>query len=293
MPATGNKSYHPLSLSIRLRADGFSFYVCDLQTSSLIRGEHFRLADSLSLAQQLSQELTRPDYFNRQIDQCFVLVCTPSTRVPLEEFHREEAAALYNLTFTPSDDTGKQRVAYNILPQLECAEIYAISSDVEEAILQFYPTARFFASRAILMERLLLLEEDQPQQQRRLYVCSEADGYSLYAFDERRLCFANTFHVASMPDALYFVLNVWKQLQLDQQKDSLKLLTSHETFVPGGFSTDKSAQPDGRDEALRQALGEYLLNVEVLAPTDVFPRVPLAREKQVPVDLMALLLNRI
>ena len=182
MQATGNKSYHPLSLSIRLRADGFSFFVCDLQTSSLIRGEHFRLADSLSLAEQLTQELTRPDYFNRQIDQCFVLVCTPSTRVPLEEFHREEAAALYALAFN-QEDAAEQRVAYNILPQLESAEIYAIPADVEEAVLQFYPTARFFASRAILMERLLLLEEDQPDLQRQLYVCSETDGYSLYAFD--------------------------------------------------------------------------------------------------------------
>ena len=276
MPATGNKSYHPLSLSIRLRADGFSFFVCDLQTSSLIRGEHFRLADSLSLAEQLTQELTRPDYFNRQIDQCFVLVCTPSTRVPLEEFHREEAAALYALAFDQGN-AAEQRVAYNILPQLESAEIYAIPADVEEAVLQFYPTARFFASRAILMERLLLLEEDQPEQQRRLYVCSETDGYSLYAFDGRRLRYANTFQIASVPDALYFILNVWKQLELDQQKDSLKLLASQ----------------DENNEELRQALSEYLLNIEALSPADIFPRVPLAREKQVPVDLMALLLNRI
>lgn len=276
MPATGNKSYHPLSLSIRLRADGFSFFVCDLQTSSLIRGEHFRLADSLSLAEQLTQELTRPDYFNRQIDQCFVLVCTPSTRVPLEEFHREEAAALYALAFDQGN-AAEQRVAYNILPQLESAEIYAIPADVEEAVLQFYPTARFFASRAILMERLLLLEEDQPEQQRRLYVCSETDAYSLYAFDGRRLRYANTFQIASVPDALYFILNVWKQLELDQQKDSLKLLASQ----------------DENNEELRQALSEYLLYIEALSPADIFPRVPLAREKQVPVDLMALLLNRI
>ena len=245
-------------------------------TSSLIRGEHFRLADSLSLAEQLTQELTRPDYFNRQIDQCFVLVCTPSTRVPLEEFHREEAAALYALAFDQGN-AAEQRVAYNILPQLESAEIYAIPADVEEAVLQFYPTARFFASRAILMERLLLLEEDQPEQQRRLYVCSETDGYSLYAFDGRRLRYANTFQIASVPDALYFILNVWKQLELDQQKDSLKLLASQ----------------DENNEELRQALSEYLLNIEALSPADIFPRVPLAREKQVPVDLMALLLNRI
>jgi len=276
MPATGNKSYHPLSLSIRLCADGFSFFVCDLQTSSLIRGEHFQLSDSVALADQLSQELCRPDYFNRQIDQCFVLVCTPSTRVPIEEFHREEAAALYALTFSGQDLT-HQRVAYNILPQLESAELYAIPASVEEAILQFYPTARFFASRAILMERLLLLEEDQPTESRRLYVCSETEGYSLYAFEGRRLRFANTFQVASVADALYFILSIWKQLGMDQQKDCLRFI----------------APQSSRDESLRSQLSEYLMKIDVLTSTDIFPRVPLSREKQVPVDLMALLLNRI
>jgi len=276
MPATGNKSYHPLSLSIRLRADGFSFFVCDLQTSSLIRGEHFLQSDSLSLADQLSRELSRPDYFNRQIDQCFVLVSTPSTRVPLEEFRREDAAALYEFTIA-STDKDSHRVAYNILPQLECAELFAIPTEIEETILQFYPTARFFASRAILMERLLLLEEDQPQDSARLYLCPESEGFSLFAFDGRRLRFANTFQSAAVPDALYFILNVWKSLGLDALKDRLKIV----------------AHEDGYDEELRTALAEYLLAIDILTPDDIFSRVPLAREKQVPLDLMALLLNRI
>ena len=228
------------------------------------------------MAEQLSQELCRPDYFNRQIDQCFVLICTPSTRVPIEEFHREEAATLYELTFA-GQDMSHQRVAYNILPQLESAELYAIPTDVEETILQFYPTARFFASRAILMERLLLLEEDQPRESARLYVCAEAEGYSLYAFEGRRLRFANTFQISSAPDAVYFVLNVWKALALDSQRDCLKIV----------------APLDERDELLRTTLADYLLHVDTLLATDIFPRVPLAREKQVPVDLMALLLNRI
>ena len=276
MPATGNKSYHPLSLSIRLRADGFSFFVCDLQTSSLIRGEHFLQSDNLSLADQLSRELSRPDYFNRQIDQCFVLVSTPSTRVPLEEFRREDATALYEFTFA---STGKDfhRVAYNILPQLECAELFAIPTEIEETILQFYPTARFFASRAILMERLMLLEEDQPQDSARLYLCPEPEGFSLFAFDGRRLRFANTFQSAAVPDALYFILNVWKSLGLDALKDRLKIV----------------AHEDGYDEELRIDLAEYLLAIDILTPDDIFSRVPLTREKQVPLDLMALLLNRI
>ncbi len=276
MPATGNKPYHPLSLSIRLHADGFSFFVCDLQNSSLIRGEHFRRADNLPVADQLLQELSRPDYFNRQIDQCFVLLCGPSTHIPLEEFRRDEAAALYAYTFA-EQDMNQLRVSYNILPQLECVELYAVSRDVEEAILQFYPTARFFAARAILMERLLLVESDAAHAASGLYAISEADAFTLYAFQERRLRFANTFPVANTADALYFILNVWQQLGLDA-------LQHHLIFL-----TDSSE----RDQELQRSLAEYLLHIDTLTPADLFPRVPLAREKQVPVDLMALLLNRI
>jgi len=276
MPATGNKSYHPLSISIRLHADGFSFFVCDLQTSNLIRGEHFRLSEGVSLVEQLSQELSRPDYFNRQIDQCFVLVCSPSTHVPLEEFRRDEAAEFYGLTFSDFD-AARQRVAYNILPHLEIVELYALSTDVEEVILQFYPTARFFASRAILMERLLLLEEDQSSEHARLYVCPEADAYSLYAFRQQHLVFANTFGVTNKPDALYFILNVWKQLELDALHDTLRIL----------------APQEDRDSELQSALAEYIVHVDSLKSEDIFSHVPLASEKQVPLDLMALLLNRV
>jgi len=278
MPATGSKPYHPLSLSIRIHADGFSFFVCDLQTSSLIRGEHFRRSDACTLSEQLLQELCKPDYFNRQIDQCFVLICAPSTHVPLEEFRRDEAAALYGLTFSQQDLT-QLRVAYNILPQLECVELYAVPLDVEEAILQFYPTARFFAAHAVLMERLLRTEDDNAADQfpHRLYVLCESAGYTLFAFDNRRLRFANTFDVTNAADALYFVLNVWKHLDYDALNDRMLFI----------------APQSERDETLRQQLAEYIQHIDILAPESLFSRVPLTHEKQVPVDLMALLLNRI
>ena len=277
MPATGNKSYYPLSLSIRLHADGFSFFVCDPQTSSLVRGEHFRRSDSVSLAQQLQQELCKPDYFNSQIDQAYVLICSPSTRVPLEEFHRDEASPLYGLTFA-NEEMDSLRVAYTIQPQLESVELYAIPSDVEETILQFYPTARFFASRAMLMERLLRYDEDVPLTgARRMFLCPEENGFSLYAFADGHLRFANCFATENNTDSLYFALNTWQAL-------GFQALTDHLTLCLA--VTDDL-------EALRQSLSEYLLHVDVLTHNDLFPRVPLTREKQVPADLKALLLNRL
>ena len=274
MPATGNKSYHPLSLSIRIHADGFSFFVCDPQSSSLVRGEHFRRTESIPLAQQLTQELCRPDYFNRQMDQAYVLLCSPSIHVPLEEFRRDEAAALYNFTMTETNQDAV-RVAYTILPQLESVELYTIPRDIEDAILQFFPTARFFASRAMLMERLLHYDEDVKDDHNRLYMVPEAHGFSLFTFAQGHLRFANTFDASTTPDILYFVLNTWQTLGFDAKGDHLVICTS----------TDVTSE--------KKALEEYLMHIDVQTDEELFPLVPLAKEKEVPSDLKALLLNRL
>ena len=276
MPVTGNKSYRPLCLSIRIHADGFSFFVSDQQTNTLVRGEHFKLEDNELLSDRLLLELGRPDYSNRQIDSAYVLVCSPSTLVPLEEFRRDEAVALYDFVFGHGDEAAR-RVAYTILPQLETVELFTVPRDVEEAVLQYYPTARFFGSRAMLKERLLHVEEDADEQCRRLYVCAETEGYSLLAFEASRLLFANTFDVANVADALYYVLNVFQTLGMDVETDRL-------VFV---------ASQSDRDKQLQTQAAEYVLHVDALAATDLFPHVRLAAETQMPLDLAALLLNRL
>lgn len=281
MPATGSKSYHPLSLSIRLRADGFSFFVCDTQSNSLIRGEHFRIDDGESVALRLQHELARSDYYNRQIEQAFVLVDTPSTHVPLEEFHRGEAADLYHFTFAQTDSQ-TQRVAYTILPELESVALYAIPRDVEEVILQYYPMARFFAARAMLTERLLHLHEDTADQAARLYVCLYDGRIDVIAFADSHLRFLNTFATNKPANIQYFVLNVWQMLGLDPENDRLVLISE----VPG---TDAESTLT----ALQQGFALYLRHTDTLTSDDLFPRVPLARERQLPLDLKALLLNRI
>ena len=277
MPATGNKTYHPLTLSIRIHADGFSFFVCDPQSGSLVRGEHFRRADAVPLAAQLQQALTRPDYFNRQIDQTYVLICSPATHIPLEEFRRDEAADLYHLAFA-AEDLDAVRVAYTILPQLEAVELYAIPRDVEETILQFYPTARFFASRAMLMERLLRFEEDSRRDSsRRLFLCPEEGGFSLFAFDSGHLRLANTYPAESDVDVQYYTLNVWQLLGMQSLTDHLVLCLAD----------------TAQWQELRRGLAEYILHVDTIRHEDLFRRVALAAEQQVPADLKALLLNRL
>lgn len=275
MPATGNKSYHPLTLSIRIFADGFSFFVCDPQSSNLVRGEHFQLGDE-SLAARLQQELGKSDYNNRQIDQVYVLVCTPSIHVPLEEFHRDEASALYAFALA-DQDMSRLRVAYTIQPELESVEVYAVARDVEEAVLQFFPTARFFASRAMLMERLKRYDETADSN-RRLFACVSNEGLEVVAFNEGHLHFANTFEAKTNADIQYFTLNVWQMLGFNAEQDHLVLIVE---------TGDEQAQ------ALHTAFASYVRHIDPLPSSALFSRVPLASESEIPLDLKALLLNRL
>ena len=268
MPATGNKSYHPLTLSIRIFADGFSFFVCDPQTTSLVREKE-------PLAAHLQRELSRSDYNNRQIDQVYVLICTPSLHVPLEEFHRDEAASFYAFALA-EQDMRRLRVASTIQPDLESVEVYAVERDVEEAILQFFPTARFFASRALLMERFKRFEDTADKLCRRLYACVTSDGLEVMAFRSGHLHFANSFEASATADILYFTLNVWQMLGFDTEQDHLELIVE-----------------EGDAQVLHTAFSAYVRHIDILPATALFSRVPLAAENQVPIDLKALLLNRL
>lgn len=301
MPATGNNSYRPLSLSIRLRADGFSFFVCDLQSAALVRGEHFppqqtgqaESASAASVAARLVEALSRTEYCNSQIAQAYVLVDGPFTYVPLEHFRRDEASALHLLCIHDAD-ARTTRVGYNILPMLEVAVLYALPVDVEEAILQFYPTARFFAAEAMLLERLAshapLLATSYAAGRRLplfVHVCDTTSTAATIAVchfaegqpprDSACLRMANTFVCATAADALYFVLNVWQSLGLDGASDDLLLLGHDSPLL----------------SELRQSLSEYVLSVRQVRADTLFPNLSLAREAEVPLDLMALLLNRL
>ena len=274
MLATGkNKAYHSLSLSIRLRTDGFSFFVCDLQAGTLMRGEHFTLSEGETLPAKLAIELSRSDYFNRQINQAFVMSDAPSTIVPLENFRRDEVTQLY--AYIHGQQTKKQRVAYTIMPHLEAVELFAIDSEVEDAIVQYYPTARFFGSQAMLIERLArYTAEEASVSGHRLFCYSTSDAVTLVAAEQSQLLFVNTYAIANLADAVYFILGAWKQLALDACED---------TFVMLG------QQPDN---ALCQELAAYIANITALQPGQLFSDMPLSHEQQVPLQLMALLLNR-
>ena len=82
----------------------------------------------------------------------------------------------------------------------------------------------------------------------------------------------NTFPCKSVADSCYYVLNLWKQLELSQELDELYLIGTA-----------------AANEELAVALRPYIKTITVVNPMAEFNRSEVAAYEGVPYDMLALL----
>lgn len=269
MQATGNNQNQTYNLSIRLRADGLSFYGYNTALAVPVVMEHYPFAEGKSAAETLEEAIAGSPLLQGGVAPVvYGLVKGPSMQIPLECFRKEEVHALYRLTYA-QDKTGK--TYYNILPHLEIAQIFTIEPDVERTLCQHFPGIRFYHQHSMMLEKIWMMEQ---QEQPRLYAYFDESEMFIFCYKDQRLQYANTFPADVASNAAYFLLSVWKGLELDVHTTPCFLL----------------GQGSLKDAAAQQ-LGRFLKDVRNTSATDIFRRSTLARNPQVPLDLLALLVH--
>lgn len=96
----------------------------------------------------------------------------------------------------------------------------------------------------------------------------------VFAFERNRFLFNNSFNTRNAKDAIYFILFVWKQLALDQQRDEL--------YISGEI-------PEGDD--LMQPLKKYVAKVSRILASSDFNRAPMTALRGITFDLLTLYLG--
>lgn len=193
-------------------------------------------------ADTLRYALTRLRAATCVYDEVELIVDTPTTRVPLEEFHREETAALLQLTF-PRLQAEAEDVRYEVLPHLEVVEIYSAPHKVVETVQEIFPGARLHDVQGRMMERAA----DEDLRLRAGALCLHADrcgqGLFLFALRGKQLLFACTHDCTDEQDGLYFLLSTWQTLDMKATSDVCVL---HRACRP-----------------LAEKAGQFLKNVEL------------------------------
>ena len=93
----------------------------------------------------------------------------------------------------------------------------------------------------------------------------------IFSFQQNRFKFCNSFETSRANDSLYFLLYVWKQLNLQPEHDEMHLV---------GDIPEK--------DWLLDELRKYLQKAYVINPTAEFNRAPATLIKGMPFDLMTL-----
>lgn len=216
MQVTGNNLNQHKSLSIRLCTDGFSFYVSSPEDFSFIP---FSINPTVSLTANLKEAISQITALSEPYKNIYILVDSPSTILPFEFFEEEKVEQLYAFNYPHRKN---YTVLYNILPKSNATLLFSIDKNAYQFLTEQFPHAYYYAVETPIIEHLV--EKSRLSETQKLYVYFHGRTIHVYIFNNGKLFFANNFTYTDVNDALYFILQIWKNQGLNQFTDELHVL---------------------------------------------------------------------
>lgn len=255
-------------LTIRVGKNTLSFTTTDAaNTEQPITYKPYVVKSGVSMAANLRESFKTSDFLTTGARRAQVLIDSKPLLIPVEQFQESDIETLYRHSFTQSQQNS---VTYNVLPDLNAVAIFCINKDLRLVINDHFsdvnlihlmtPVWRYLHQRSFSGHR------------NKLYGYFHDKQLDIFSFQQNRFKFCNAFDTVRAHDSLYFLLYVWKQLNLQPEHDEMHLV---------GEIPEK--------DWLMQELRRYLQKAYALNPTAEFNRAPATQIKNMPFDLMTLL----
>lgn len=186
------------------------------------------------------------------------------TVVPEEVFTEKQKTDLLSFTFSAPEN----KCLHNPLAREAAEVVFGMEEEVYEFCSRSSDQPRFCPH---ITPQLVLWKQQSPcVDPRQMYVVIHRKMMDVVCFAQGKLLFVNTFGYDKPDDILYYILYVWKQVGMDQEKDQL--------HIYGGVS-------------LRNSMTTTLRNyIQYISPAEIPSDAYLlgAEVVQAPLDLIAL-----
>ncbi len=259
-------------MSIRLSADGFSFSMLDPSGKQSFLYTSVPIDPSISLTANIKQTLAGNDLLcGKRYARVNVLLDTPKwSVVPLEMFEDEQAEIWYRHCHHA---TCGEKVLYNILDRSNVVIVFAMEQVAWQLVQEIWPGAYVYASITPIVNHLALKKKSSiPVANRKAYIHQGCRSIDVVVFDHNVPLVLNSFPCRSVADSSYYVLNLWRQLDLNQELDELYLIGTA-----------------AANEELEIALKPYIKTIVVVNPMAEFNRSEVAAYEGISYDMLALL----
>lgn len=258
------------SLSIRLCSNGLSFCVYAPGMEDPFEYKELEVNHTISMAANLKEALLNDPILKQDYQRVNVLIAMPHfTTVPVAVFKKEDVDSVYQFTF-PKDRA--QHVSYNVLRRSGIAIVFGLERSVYQMLHDDFPRARFYAAASTLIE--FFSERSLLGSGKKMYAYLHEKELTIYAFDQGRMLYVNTFAAPSVADVQYYALNVWKELAFDQVDDVLCIVSDYEKLAV----------------ELSEKIKYFLQRVDVIERGEDFKDRLTQRHSMIPYDLQTLLI---
>ena len=250
-------------LIIRISRDTIALSTTD---EGQVRYERYPMNSGISLAANMREALRTQLMLQDDYERVMVLIDSPVLCVPVAEFREEERDRLYHYTFTRQD---QQTVVHAILPDLNAVAVFSVQKDLRQVLADRFGRVSYQPPMSVVWRHMYQKSFTGPHA--KLYCYFHDRKVEVFNFEHNRFKFQNAYAVATVDDALYYVLSVWKQLGMDPQADELHL--------------------SGQVDDMKDRAQQFLKRVFVNSPTGEFNRAPVTLIDGMPYDTMLVYLK--
>lgn len=205
-------------MSIRLRSGGLSFsgYSPSASNSFFYRDVEFdRAKPYISSLKEFFFENDFLTYVYKQVR--VICVSSQYTLVPEGFFSEKQKPELLSFAFSLPE----KRCLNNEWKDEQAELIFGIEEEVFEFCSRSLITPRFVHHMTPLLA--LWKKQSHTRLPKQLYVVLHRKMMDVACYAQGSLLFVNSFGYEHPDDILYYILYVWKQTGMDQQKDQLRI----------------------------------------------------------------------
>lgn len=205
-------------MSIRLRSDGLSFsgYNPSVHESFFYRNTEFdRTKPYVASLKEFFFGHEFLSFMYKQVN--VVCVSSQYTLVPEDIFLEKQKAELLSFAFSSPAD----KCLNNLLPGESSEIVFGIGEEIYEFCSRSLINPRFIHHMA--PQLALWKQQSGASLPRRMSVVLHRKMMDVVCYEQGSLLFANSFLYEKADDILYYILYVWKQVGLDQEKDQLSI----------------------------------------------------------------------
>lgn len=257
------------TLSIRLSTDGFSFSVYNPLEECDFYFQSYAVNTQQSMAANVKAFLAQTDELKYPYKQVNILVHTPRyTSVPLELFEDEQMETIFYQNFRRQNN---EIILCNVLGRSNLVVLFPIDKLTHLFLSEQFPDARFFSTASPQIE--YLTSRSRLGNNYKLYANIHDNSMDVFAFDKGKLLFVNSYTVNNTEDYCYYLLNIWKQLEYDQEHDELHIT---------GNTTSR--------HELIERIKPYIRRIFIINPQSEFNSSHTTRIEEIPFDIQSLLI---